>query len=96
MKEATNIEARSNYMSLWYVSGAVKDTDDETVREVLSQMNSIYDSPGVWRSAQELFQKKYHFVQAIFFIDALNWAANSNNPKKNLSELIKQPLFFLY
>lgn len=39
---------------------------------------------------RELFQKKYQFVYAIFYLNALHWAANSNNPQKNIHELVVQ------
>lgn len=37
---------------------------------------------------KELFQRKYKFVRAVFFLSALYWAANSDNPEKNFAELI--------
>lgn len=36
------------------------------------------------------FQKKYQFIRAIFYINALNWATNSNSPIKNIKELVEQ------
>ncbi|TAN58170.1 hypothetical protein EPN15_01900, partial [Patescibacteria group bacterium] len=36
----------------------------------------------------KLFQKKYQFVRATFFLNALYWAVNSSAPKKNINELI--------
>ena len=39
---------------------------------------------------QRLFQKKYRVVRAIFYLNALYWAANSDNPGKNFNELINQ------
>lgn len=39
---------------------------------------------------KKLFLKKYQFVRAVFFLNALYWAINSNSPKKNLNELIEQ------
>ncbi|MEW6408387.1 MAG: phosphotransferase [Patescibacteria group bacterium] len=39
---------------------------------------------------RELFQKKYQLVYAIFYLNALHWAVNSNNPQKNIYELITQ------
>lgn len=36
------------------------------------------------------FQKKYKFVRAVFFLNALYWAANSAAPEKNINELITQ------
>lgn len=39
---------------------------------------------------KKTFQKKYQFVRAIYFLNALYWATNSNNPPKNLNELIEQ------
>ncbi|OGY45175.1 MAG: hypothetical protein A2744_02785 [Candidatus Buchananbacteria bacterium RIFCSPHIGHO2_01_FULL_44_11] len=38
----------------------------------------------------KLFWKKYQFVHAIFHLNALDWAANSNNPEENFNELITQ------
>ena len=38
--------------------------------------------------SKKLFQKKYQFVRAIFFLNALYWAVNSSAPKKNINELI--------
>lgn len=39
---------------------------------------------------KRLLQKKYQFVRAVFYLKALYWAANSDDPKKNLNEIIKQ------
>ena len=39
---------------------------------------------------RKIFQKKYQFVYAIFYLNALHWAVNSNNPQKNIHELIIQ------
>lgn len=39
---------------------------------------------------KELYQKKYRFARATFYINALDWAANSDEPEKNLNELIVQ------
>lgn len=37
---------------------------------------------------KKVFQKKYQYIRAIFFLNALYWSANSDNPKKNINELI--------
>lgn len=39
---------------------------------------------------QKLFRKKYSFARAIFYLNALNWAVNSNNPSQNINELTGQ------
>lgn len=39
---------------------------------------------------RKLFQKKYQFVRAIFYLNALHWAVNSDDPRKNVNELIVQ------
>lgn len=39
---------------------------------------------------KKLFRRKYQFARAIFFLNALYWAVNSNSPKKNINELIAQ------
>lgn len=39
---------------------------------------------------KKLFQRKYRFARAIFFLNAFNWAANPDNPEKNFTELIAQ------
>ena len=39
---------------------------------------------------RKLFQKKYQFVHAIFYFNALYWAANSDDPEKNINDLIAQ------
>jgi len=39
---------------------------------------------------KKIFQKKYKFVRAIFYLNALYWAANSSTPDKNLSEITAQ------
>lgn len=39
---------------------------------------------------KKIFQEKYQFVRAIFYLNALHWAANSANPEKNLDELVVQ------
>ena len=36
------------------------------------------------------FQKKYQLVHAIFYLNALYWAASSDSPEKNISEIIVQ------
>lgn len=46
----------------------------------------------IWKSNliedKKLFQRKYQFVQAIFFLNALYWAVNSDDSKKNINGLI--------
>lgn len=37
-----------------------------------------------------LFQKKYRLIRAVFYLNALDWAVNSNSPEKNIRELINQ------
>lgn len=37
---------------------------------------------------KKLFWKKYRFTRAIFYINALYWAASSDSPEKNILELI--------
>lgn len=37
---------------------------------------------------RRLFQEKYRFVRAIFYLNALYWAANSDNQEKNFNEII--------
>lgn len=39
---------------------------------------------------KKLFQRKYQFVHAVFFLNALYWAANSDDREKNINELIMQ------
>ncbi|MFC1652001.1 hypothetical protein ACFL24_02515, partial [Patescibacteria group bacterium] len=39
---------------------------------------------------KRIFKKKYQFVHATFFLNALYWATNSDDPEKNLNELIIQ------
>lgn len=39
---------------------------------------------------KKIFRRKYQFARAVFFLNALYWAANSNSPKKNINELIAQ------
>lgn len=39
---------------------------------------------------KKLFQRKYQFVRAIFFLNALYWTTNSDEPAKNINELIVQ------
>ena len=39
---------------------------------------------------KKVFYKKYQIARAIFIINALYWATNSNAPKKNTKELIAQ------
>ncbi|MEK9150896.1 MAG: phosphotransferase [Patescibacteria group bacterium] len=39
---------------------------------------------------KKVFYKKYQFVRAIFFLNALYWAVNSDNSKKNINELTVQ------
>jgi len=37
---------------------------------------------------KKLFQKKYRFTRAIFYLNALDWATKSDNPQKNIDELV--------
>lgn len=39
---------------------------------------------------KKIFWKKYKFARAIFYLNALDWATNSNSPEKNTNELIAQ------
>ncbi|MDP3729560.1 MAG: aminoglycoside phosphotransferase family protein [bacterium] len=39
---------------------------------------------------KKLFPRKYQFMRAVFYLNALYWAANSDSPEKNLNELIIQ------
>ena len=39
---------------------------------------------------KKLFQRKYRFARAVFFLNALYWAVNSDDPGKNINELIVQ------
>ncbi len=39
---------------------------------------------------RELFHGKYKFMRAIFYLNALYWASNSDNPEKNINDLIEQ------
>lgn len=39
---------------------------------------------------KKIFWKKYEFARAIFYLNALDWAASSDDPEKNIKELIMQ------
>ena len=39
---------------------------------------------------KKVFQRKYQFIRAIFFLNALYWATNSDDPQKNINELTVQ------
>lgn len=39
---------------------------------------------------QKSFREKYYFVRAIFYLNALNWAVNSDKAFQNINELIGQ------
>jgi aminoglycoside phosphotransferase (APT) family kinase protein len=39
---------------------------------------------------KKVFWKKYKFARAIFYLNAFYWAAGSNDPEKNINELIVQ------
>jgi len=39
---------------------------------------------------RRLFQNKYRFMRAIFYLNAFYWAVNSREPKKNVNEIIVQ------
>ena len=39
---------------------------------------------------EKIFQRKYQIVRAIFYLNALYWAASSDSPKKNINEIIVQ------
>jgi len=58
MKETKHIEARANYMGVWYVSSALDSTNEECVKEAFSKMKSIYDSPGTWKLSMDILEKK--------------------------------------
>lgn len=37
---------------------------------------------------KKLFQRKYQFVRAVFYLNAIHWAVNSDDSEKNIDELI--------
>lgn len=39
---------------------------------------------------KKIFQRKYQFIRAIFYLNALYWASDSDSPEKNINELITQ------
>ena len=39
---------------------------------------------------RKIFQKKYRFARAVFYFNALEWAANSKSPDENIDELIEK------
>lgn len=39
---------------------------------------------------KEIFQKKYQLVHAVFYLNALSWSISSNNPEKNINEIIEK------
>lgn len=39
---------------------------------------------------KKLFSKKYRFVRAVFYLNSLYWASNSDSPEKNINELTTQ------
>lgn len=39
---------------------------------------------------KKTFYKKYDFIRAIFYLNALDWATGSSQPKKNTEELVSQ------
>jgi len=39
---------------------------------------------------KRIFWRKYKFTRGIFYLNALDWAASSDDPEKNINELIMQ------
>lgn len=39
---------------------------------------------------KNVFQKKYQLVRAVFYLNALDWAINSDDPEKNVGEILLQ------
>ncbi|OGM95007.1 hypothetical protein A2524_02860 [Candidatus Wolfebacteria bacterium RIFOXYD12_FULL_48_21] len=66
-----------------------QDTDESFEADYMDALIAAIKRSDIIEN-EPLFQKKYKFVRAIFYLNALNWASNSNNPEKNIAELVNQ------
>ncbi|MBI3671220.1 phosphotransferase [Candidatus Azambacteria bacterium] len=77
---------------LFYYQECAKAYQEQWVDETFESyymdklMNAILESSLI--KDTELFKKKYYFMRAIFYLNALYWSINSSDPEKNISELI--------
>ncbi|MFA6105497.1 MAG: aminoglycoside phosphotransferase family protein [Patescibacteria group bacterium] len=63
-----------------------QDTDESFEAEFLNMLNVKILKSNLIKSKKK-FQKKYQLVNAIFFLNALYWAVNSDNRNENINEL---------
>ena len=63
---------------------------DETFEsDFMDKLMTLIDTSGIIEN-QTLFNKKYQFVRAVFYFNALHWAVKSGNPVENTRELVNQ------
>lgn len=79
---------------LFYYQECAKAYQEQGVDETFEADYMDKLIAAIWESTlvedKKLFQKKYQFVHAIFYLNALHWAVSSNNPQKNIDELVAQ------
>ncbi|MEA2088356.1 MAG: aminoglycoside phosphotransferase family protein [Patescibacteria group bacterium] len=79
---------------LFYYQECAKAYQEQGVDETFEADYMDKLIAAIWESTlvedKKLFQKKYQFVYAIFYLNALHWAVSSNNPQKNIYELVVQ------
>lgn len=64
-----------------------QDTDDSYEADYMDRLIIAISKSGLIPD-KKIFQQKYHFIRAIFFLNALYWTTSSKAPGKNIDELI--------
>ena len=79
---------------LFYYQECARDYQEQGIDETfeadyMNKLITAIEKSGLIKD-KKVFQKKYQFVHAVFYLNALHWALNSDSPKKNINELIIQ------
>lgn len=79
---------------LWYYRECAKayekqGTDDIYESDFMNKLVSVIKGTNLIED-KEIFEKKYRVIRAYYRLNALNWAAKSDNPYKNIQELSDQ------
>lgn len=78
---------------LWYYRERAKAYEEQGIDEIyesdfMDKLASAIKSSNLVED-EEIFEKKYKIIQAYYMLNALYWAVKSENPQKNIEELIK-------
>ena len=78
---------------LWYYRERAKAYEEQGIDEIyesdfMDKLVSAIKSSNLVED-EEIFEKKYKIIQAYYMLNALYWAVKSENPQKNIEELIK-------